>query len=233
MKFKLVFSEVPACSQGHTSNDTLSCLSCGMMHAGSRMKLYVPEDQPVPVSAKADMSVVPLGKEATLTVDFSAAVKKEEVEVQAAAGLEVKSVEVADKTATIKVEAKEPFYGHKAVMVGHKGVKKMFDLVIDKAPVEMTRITLNKTTAEVGEPVKVTVHFSGKVVDGKLPRITLINNTTISKPFKLDEYKTSATCELIAWSTGRKSVNVTYNGKNEHFALTITEATPKEEEVVE
>ena len=233
MKFKLVFSEVPACSQGHTSNDTLSCLSCGMMHAGSRMKLYVPEDQPVPVSAKADMSVVPLGKEATLTVNFSAAVKKEEVEVQAAAGLEVKSVEVADKTATIKVEAKEPFYGHKAVIVGHKGVKKMFDLVIDKAPVEMTRITLNKTTAEVGEPVKVTVHFSGKVVDGKLPRITLINNTTISKPFKLDEYKTSATCELIAWSTGRKSVNVTYNGKNEHFALTITEATPKEEEVVE
>lgn len=233
MKFKLVFSEVPACSQGHTSNDTLSCLSCGMMHAGSRMKLYVPEDQPVPVSAKADMSVVPLGKEATLTVDFSAAVKKEEVEVQATAGLEVKSVEVADKTATIKVEAKEPFYGHKAVMVGHKGVKKMFDLVIDKAPVEMTRITLSKTTAEVGEPVKVTVHFSGKVVDGKLPRITLINNTTISKPFKLDEYKTSATCELTAWSTGRKSVNVTYNDKNEHFVLTITEATPKEEEVAE
>lgn len=159
MKFKLVFSEVPACSQGHTSNDTLSCLACGMMHTGSRMKLYVPEDQPVPVSAKADMTVVPLGKEATLTVDFSAAVKKEEVEVQAAAGLEVKSVEVADKTATIKVEAKEPFYGHKAVMVGHKGVKRMFDLVIDKAPTEMTRISLSKTTAEVGESVKVKIFF--------------------------------------------------------------------------
>lgn len=167
MAFKKVYSEVPACSQGHTSNDTLSCASCGMMHVGSHMKLYVPEDQPVPVASEASSNKVELGQEVTVKVTYDLDIVKEKLNVIVGHGLKVVSTEAAGKVATVKVTAEEPIFGHRTVIVDYLGVRRMFMLDLVPATVDgvgIEAIKVEPAVAEAGKEAVVTVTLTEKAV---------------------------------------------------------------------
>lgn len=170
MAFKKVYSEVPACSQGHTSNDTLACVSCGMMHVGSHMKLYVPEDQPVPVASEASSNKIELGQEVTVKVTYDAEIEKEKLQVIVGHGLEVVSTEAAAEVATVKVTAKEPIFGHRTVIVDYMGVRRMFMLDLVPATVDgvgISEIKVEPAVAEAGKEAVVTVTLTEKAVEAK------------------------------------------------------------------
>lgn len=167
MAFKKVYSEIPACSQGHTSNDTLACASCGMMHVGSHMKLFVPEEQPVPVSSEVSANKIELGQEVTLTVNYDLDIVKEKLSVIVGHGIKLVSAEAAGKVATVKVTAAEPIFGHRTVIVDYEGVRRMFmlDLVPATADgVGVAEIKVEPAVVEAGKEAVVTVTLTEKAL---------------------------------------------------------------------
>lgn len=193
MAFKKVYSQIPACSIGHTVNSTLSCLKCDMMHIGSSMKLYVDEKQPVPVRAEMTGSAaIEAGETVTCKVTFDlTGLKKEDISVMVGEGLKVDSVEVADKVATVVVSAEAGIYGPRSIQVGHKGVQKMFSVelvkpeAVDK-PV-ITAVTVEPNTIEVGGKAVVKVAFDKAIAkDGELARLSTTNGVTVEKQPELN-----------------------------------------------
>lgn len=169
MAYKLTYSQIPACSQGHTTNDTLSCLSCDMMHVGSNMKVYVDAKQPVPVRAEADVNKLVAGETMTCKVTYDLdGVKKEDIKVLVGDGLKLDSVEVAEKVATVKVSAEAGKFGPRSVQVRYKGVQKMFSVVLAKPEVTedvISTVTVDPASVEVGGKATVTVKFNKPVTE--------------------------------------------------------------------
>lgn len=167
MAFKKVFSQIPACSIGHTVNNTLSCLKCDMMHIGSNMKLYVPEDQAVPVRAEANATALEAGQSIACKVTYSDTVTKEEIKTIVGQGLTVTSVEVADTVATVNVRAEAGIYGPRSIIVGYKGVNRIFSVELVKpaetAVPKIKSVTAEPAEVEVGEKAVVTVEFEKEV----------------------------------------------------------------------
>lgn len=170
MAFKKVYSQVPACSIGHTVNNTLSCLKCDMMHIGSSMKLFVDEKQPVPVRAEmVGKAALEAGETVTCKVTFDLeGLKKEDISVLAGEGLKVDSVEVSDKVATVVCSAESGIYGPRSIQVGHKGVQRMFSVQLVKPDADNSKVvsvTVEPKTIEVGGKAKVQVVFDKKVAE--------------------------------------------------------------------
>ena len=169
MAFKKVFSQIPACSIGHTVNNTLSCLKCDMMHIGSNMKLYVPEDQAVPVRAEANATALEAGQSIACKVTYSDNITKEEIKTIVGQGLTVTSVEVAEKVATVNVKAEAGIYGPRSIIVGYKGVNRIFSVELVK-PAEtdspkIKSIVAEPAVVEVGQKSVVTIEFEKAVTE--------------------------------------------------------------------
>lgn len=184
MKYKLVYSQVPACSYGNSVTNTLECASCDMVHIGSNMKMYVPEDQPVPEKAVVDKEAAFPGDTIKVEVDYSAPVKAEDVKVIVGELLEVVNVTAtpaanqmgraaSGEGTHVVVECKiveGAKGGRNNIIVSYKNVDRMFSVKVnipnsedDKREMELASITLDKSTIEVGEIAKATLNFKEKV----------------------------------------------------------------------
>lgn len=193
MAFKKVYSQIPACSIGHTVNNTLACLKCDMMHIGSSMKLYVDEKQPVPVRAEmVGSAALEAGETVTCKVTFDLeGLKKEDIAVMVGEGLKTDSVEVAGAVATVVISAEPGIYGPRSIQIGHKGVQKMFSVelvrpeAVDK-PV-ITAVTVEPKEIEVGGKAIVKVAFDKAIAeDGELARLEAVEGITVSKQPELN-----------------------------------------------
>lgn len=216
MAFKKVYSQIPACSIGHTVNNTLSCLKCDMMHIGSSMKLYVDEKQPVPVRAEmVGSAALEAGEKVTCKVTFDlTGLKKEDITVMVGEGLKVESVEVADTVATVICVAEAGIYGPRSIQIGHKGVQKMFSVelvkpeAVDK-PV-ITAVTVEPDTIEVGGKAVVKVAFDKAIAeDGELARLSSTNGITVEKQPELNPNNTKEATAIVTGASEVKDGLVT------------------------
>lgn len=173
MKFKQVFSQVLGCSYGNIPEMTQSCERCSMRLTASNEKIYVPEDQAVPVSAAVDHAEIKAGAQAVFTVTYSASVKKKDIKVIPDSQLELVSVVAGSRDAgevvKVTVKAKEgAIPGLYALIVTYKHVNRIVHITIQPTPpgeepeLELHEITLDKDVLEVGETTRAVLSFTEK-----------------------------------------------------------------------
>lgn len=142
-KFKKVYSEIPACSQVGSSD---MCQHCDSQYMGSRMKLFVDAETPIPVRAEIAEDGV------TCKVTYDADVKEENVRIYHGKQLAVKSKDVQGAVVTVVVEGTEySKAGVHPLSVEYAGIKRMFRIKV----------------TELTEPSDDGVHVTGIVVDPK------------------------------------------------------------------
>lgn len=190
MEFKKVYSQVPACSIGQTPNATLSCLKCDMMHIGSSMKLFVPVDQPVPVRAEVDKTVLEAGDAMTCKVSFDAAVEEAKVTTMIGDGLVLDNLTVSGQEVTAVVSAGAGFAGFRSVAIGYMGVQKMFSCEVKRPAAEeaagIVSITAEPKQIEVGGKSVITVKFDKALTADELPTLEATAGLSVAKELALE-----------------------------------------------